>query len=285
MIRPLGPKDLPAAVELVRAALLVEPAVVRERLAGPAWCFDDGAVRAVGSLGRLRPGPLGQHLDLWSCTHPNHRRRGIGGALFRAMEPEALALGADVLETGYRCDDGGSSSFWAARGFELWFVLHTLAYDGPDPPVPELGLVELTRPLAGQFMELVNRCFTDLRQRLDVRPARPYADPRAPSAAELRRVLDAGPDTWLAVESGRVVGALQVANPSMIDLVAVDPRRRRAGLGTQLTVHGINILRRRGADRVLTAALDINTPARNMYRQLGFVQIQSYAEARLLLSG
>ena len=86
-------------------------------------------------------------------------------------------------------------------------------------------------------------------------------------------------EVWVAVEAGRPVGFVAVrhveedaAPAGEIDMVAVDPRCQRAGVGAALVRHALEEIRASGVGLAVlgTGGDPGHAPARALYESLGF---------------
>ncbi len=86
-------------------------------------------------------------------------------------------------------------------------------------------------------------------------------------------------EVWVAVDGGRPVGFVAVrqveedaARAGEIDVVAVDPRRQRAGVGAALVRHALEEIRSSGLGLAVlgTGGDEGHAPARALYESLGF---------------
>lgn len=94
-------------------------------------------------------------------------------------------------------------------------------------------------------------------------------------ATGLAEALDATPETRfrVAVAGGRVAGyavAGSSGTQGYLQRVAVDPGRRRAGLGRALVQDGLRWMRRHGITRAVVNTQFGNEPALRLYLSLGF---------------
>jgi ribosomal protein S18 acetylase RimI-like enzyme len=123
---------------------------------------------------------------------------------------------------------------------------------------------------------------------VDVTPA----PPRPPDAAVFgahRRPED----TLVALVGGRLVGYVTLAGVSPLASqrhvlevrgLAVDPARRRQGLGRALLAAACEEARRRGVRRLSLRVLGPNTPAQTLYAEAGF-SVEGVLCGEFLLDG
>lgn len=113
--RPLTDDDVPAAVALVR---LTRPGPFAPRtvdLGGYLGVFDDGRLVAMAG-GRFRP--PGHREVSAVCTHPDARRRGLGGALTVVVASQFAADG-DQPFLHVADDNVGARRVYDALGFTV----------------------------------------------------------------------------------------------------------------------------------------------------------------------
>jgi ribosomal protein S18 acetylase RimI-like enzyme len=107
-----------------------------------------------------------------------------------------------------------------------------------------------------------------------------FPDWRSAQAREVEAVCRSpGQEVWVAVEAGRPVGFVAVrsveedaARADEIDMVAVDPRCQRAGVGAALVRHALEEIRSSGVGLAVlgTGGDPGHAPARALYESLGF---------------
>lgn len=205
------------------------------------------------------------------AVHPEHRRRGIGGALLAALlnriegplwvwahgeHPAALRL---------------AERAGLARKRELLQLRR-----GLDEPIPPRALpdgVTLRSFVPGEdeaaVVRVNNRAFSwhpeqghwDVRA-LAVREARPWFDPKG---------------FLLAVDQqGRLLGfhwtKVHPEGPGEVYVIGVDPDAQGTGLGAALIAAGMQHLREQGLAEVMLYVESDNATALQTYRKLGFRQ-------------
>jgi ribosomal protein S18 acetylase RimI-like enzyme len=87
---------------------------------------------------------------------------------------------------------------------------------------------------------------------------------------------------FVAVAEGRVVGSVMAGHDGhrgWIYYVAVDPARRRDGLGRALMDHAEGVLAAQGVPKVMLLIRDSNTAVADFYARLGYA-----AEPRVLMT-
>lgn len=261
------------------------------RLLGAAEAADGLCAISEAAMLRLRPDHSGVHLlahdsvgtlvgyaDLDEraerrtaefAVHPEHRRRGIGGALLTALldrvrrplwvwahgaHPAALRL---VRRAGL------------VSQRELLQLRRGLA--GPIPPRPLPDGVALRSFVPGQDEAAVvgvnNRAFAwhPEQSRLDVKEltvleTQPWFDPNG-------FLLAVDPD-------GRLLGfhwtKMHPEGLGEVYVLAVHPDAQGSGLGSALTVAGLAYLREREAPEAMLYVDSDNTAALRTYQKLGF---------------
>jgi mycothiol synthase len=208
-------------------------------------------------------------------VHPEHRRRGIGGALFAALLDRYA---------GPRCS--GSLWVWAhgehpaalrlaqraklVRVRELLQLHRRLAEPIPPRALPEGATLRSFVPGEDEaaVVRLNNRAFAghpeqsqwDISE-LALRQLQPWFDPKG---------------FLLAVDQqDRLLGfhwtKVQPAGPGEVYVLGVDPDAQGTGLGGALITAGLEYLRERGLAEVMLYVDSDNASALRIYRKLGFV--------------
>lgn len=221
---------------------------------------------------------------------PDHRRRGAGSALVRAVtecEPAAAVWAHGDLASARALAD----RLGLARTRELLMMRRRRA-DGPPLATPEVPEAVETGPLAvaaseggsrwvgldarAEFLRVNNAAFAWhpeqggwSRGQLDDRLEVEWVDP----AGIFLAVDVSGAEPRLAGfhwTKSVPAGAGQPAEGEVY-VVAVDPADQGRGLGGLLTAVGVAHLEEGGAESVVLYVEGDNTPARRTYERLGFV--------------
>ncbi|GAA1839147.1 mycothiol synthase [Pseudonocardia ailaonensis] len=208
-------------------------------------------------------------------VHPEHRRRGTGGALLDGLREKARD-GLDVWAHG---DLPAAAALAESRELRrvrvLWQMRRTPAA-GELPPVTVPEGVTIRPFVVGQdeaeFLRVNNAAFdwhpeqggwtdTEVRER----EAEDWFDP----AGFLLATDAAG--TLLGYHWTKVHPPT-AAEPSMgeVYVLGVDPAAHGRGLGNVLTLAGLHHLADRGLDTVLLYVESDNAPAVRVYEKLGF---------------
>ncbi|HEU4347419.1 MAG TPA: mycothiol synthase, partial [Actinoplanes sp.] len=196
-------------------------------------------------------------------VHPDHRRQGHGTALLRAAGPhrfwahgDSPAARAFAGKNGYR------------RVRVLWQMRRSLAGDLPRIPLPEGVTLRHFRSGHDEqaWLAVNSRAFAGhpeqgrwTEQDLAMREAEPWFDP----AGFLLAVDVAGTLLgfhWTKIQDG--IGEIYV--------LGVDPDGHRKGLGSALSMAGLEYLKDRGLTTAMLYVDESNTAAVALYRRLGF---------------
>jgi mycothiol synthase len=218
---------------------------------------------------------------------PADRRRGVGTMLIQAVE-DALGPAAASLQIWSHGHLEGARAFAIRDGYvnvrELWAMRRSLGRDAPALPFVSLPEGFESRHFVvgqdeGAWLRVNARAFADhpeqgriTRADLDLRIGEPWFD-----ATGLILVEDArGPAPVLAASHWTKV--VPAADPSVgptegeVYVVGVDPAYQGLGLGTAVTVLGLEHLRERGLSQAMLYVDADNAAAVATYSRLGFTR-------------
>ncbi|MFB4308665.1 mycothiol synthase [Actinomadura sp. GTD37] len=269
----LGDAEVAEALALVDAAAradgvgpLSEHAVLALRggRSGPA-VSDGGAIVAYA---HFDPATADEPAAGELVVHPEHRRRGHGRALLRALRDEA------PLRVWAHGDLPAAAALAASEGMARVRALFQMRRPASDP-LPE------ARVAAGVTV----RTFEpgrDERAWLDVN-ARAFADHPEQGAWTMDDVREREAEGWfdpagffLAERDGRLAGfhwtKVHPGKIGEVYVVGVDPDAQGLGLGRALTLKGLHHLRDNGMEQIMLYVDESNVAAVRLYETLGFTR-------------
>ncbi|OUZ07472.1 mycothiol synthase [Aeromicrobium sp. PE09-221] len=199
------------------------------------------------------------------AVHPDHRRRGRGGALLDRL----LASGEEAFWS--HGDLPAARALATSRGLRVARTLLVLRLSMTTAPEvvepPGVTLRSFEEDDADTIVAINARAFAAHpeqgamdRTDFDRRRAQPWFDPAG---------------LFVAERDGRVVGFhwTKVENDSgEVYVVGVDPEAHGGGLGTALTARGLRHLWDSGLRTVDLYVEGDNAPALAVYRRLGFIE-------------
>jgi GNAT superfamily N-acetyltransferase len=222
---------------------------------------------------------------------PQHRRRGVGTALYRAVSQWLSAQGIDQIDAHVPEDDEESIAFALRRGFHeverngrMILELDTLE---PEPVAPPEGIEVITwaeRPeLARGIYEVACEADPDVPGDRDAR-MEPFEDWLA---HEMQGSGDRPDATFLALAGDEVVGyakfSLTAAQPDTAhhDMTGVKRAWRRRGIAGALKRAQIAWAKRHGYRRLMTQNERRNEAIRRLNQRLGYRE----APGRIVMRG
>jgi mycothiol synthase len=241
---------------------------------------------AVAGFAHLDPGDPDEGPAAELVIHPDHRGRGLGLTLARALLAEVAPRPLRVWAHGdLPAADALADRAGFARIRSLWTMQRPLADPLPDPVFP--AGVTLRTFSAGAdeaaWLDLNRRAFASHPEQgawtaedLSLRERESWFDPAG---------------FFLAERSGKLAGfhwtkvhtKAENDNPAGLShestgqdaigevyVVGVDPAEQGSGLGRALTLAGLQYLRSRGLPAVMLYVDEDNTPAIRLYQSLGF---------------
>jgi mycothiol synthase len=222
---------------------------------------------------------------------PEHRRRGVGSALYRSVSGWLSTQGIDEIDAPVPEDDVESLAFARRRGFRE--VERNgrmiLELDGlePEPLAPPDGIEVITwaeRPdLARGIYEVACEADLDIPGERDAL-MEPFEDWLT---HEMQGAGDRPDATFLALAGDKVVGyakfSLTAAQPETAhhDMTGVKRAWRRRGIAGALKRAQISWAKRQGYRRLMTQNERRNEPIRRLNRRLGYRE----APGRIVMRG
>ncbi|GLZ14672.1 mycothiol acetyltransferase [Actinomadura sp. NBRC 104425] len=225
---------------------------------------------AVVAYAHLDPATDEEQASAELVVHPDHRRRGHGRALLRALCREA----GDGLRVWAHGDLPAAAALARSEGLARVRALFQMRRPAADP-LPEPRLAEGVRLRTFQPGR-------DERDWLRVN-ARAFADHPEQGAWTLDDVLQREREPWfdpagffLAERGGALAGfhwtKIHPDGVGEVYVVGVDPAAQGLGLGRALTLAGLHHLRERGVPEIMLYVDEANTAAVRLYESLGFTR-------------
>ncbi|GAA4129958.1 mycothiol synthase [Actinomadura keratinilytica] len=225
---------------------------------------------AVVAYAHLDPATGEEQASAELVVHPDHRRRGHGRELLRALRREA----GDGLRVWAHGDLPAAAGLARSEGLARVRALFQMRRPAADP-LPEPRLAEGVRL----------RTFEPGRDEQDwLRVnARAFASHPEQGAWTLDDVLQREREPWfdpagffLAERGGALAGfhwtKIHPDGVGEVYVVGVDPAAQGLGLGRALTVAGLRHLRERGVPEIMLYVDEANTAAVRLYESLGFTR-------------
>jgi len=209
------------------------------------------------------------------AVHPEHRRRGVAGAMVRALMDRARSTGGG-LRLWAHGDHPGAKRLAQKYGFTEARVLlqlrRSLLTPLDAPTLPDGVTLRPFKPGRDEaaFVAVNNKAFAwhpeqgrwDVEQ-IRQREAEPWFDPEGFLLA-----VDSSTDRILGFHWTKA----HSAELGEVYVLGVDPAEHGRGLGTALTLAGLKHLRARGMTTVMLYVEAENEPALRTYQRLGFTR-------------
>ena len=207
---------------------------------------------------------------------PEHRRRGVGTALVRALCDHARALGREGVNAFVDAPDVGSLAFAESLGLrEVDYQLYQVRAMGDEPPPPRIPGVDLVA--LGDRRDELLRAAWPLAERA-------YADVPVPggwSATEevwLRSEATVADGSFVAFERGEIVGYAGLVEHAEVGvaehgLTAVTRDHRGRGIARALKRAQLHWAAESGLRRLVTWTQAGNEPMQTLNRSLGYEDV------------
>lgn len=257
----ITPREPSSSVDVVRRRIERQP----ERL----YLLAEEHGEAVG-LGWAGPTQSPERTGLVVRVLPEHRRRGLGSALYDKVVAHASGLGPDRVSGTVFEDDHESIAWVTRRGFEEYQRQVELsrpvgAVEDESALPPGIEIVDLDEGRREDAYRVWVECYPDM-------PVRPPIPP--PSYEEWLEEEVPGPITLLALDRGRVVGAAALLHKTdglaEHGLTAVLRSHRGRGIATALKRALVHWASQNGYRELTTWTQDGNAAMQAVNLKLGY---------------
>ena len=227
----------------------------------------------LGFCSLRRWGTDGINGKIVSYVVPVARKKGIGSALYREILAYTDNLKLNIISAEFRADKDNAAAFYEKLGFEKWFGLCEMHYNGKRQPVSEQIIVPYEDRYFEQYVEGMRNSFYEMRK---VHDFQPYLC--CECSEEKRTELANGKDDiFILLDQGKVAASASVREDDKDPLgpIFVAPAYQGRGYGKTVTRFAINEALRRGMKDINLEVVEWNTRAVNLYQSLGFEMIQT----------
>jgi GNAT superfamily N-acetyltransferase len=235
--------------------------------------------RVVGSAqGGLEAGA--RHPAVSIYVLPEHRLRGIGTALYRALSAWARSLPTEALYSDVEESDPESLEWALRRGFversrDARLVLHLADVEPPPVVLPD-GVEIVTWADRPELIESMYECYREAAPDIPGEEDEPLADYEEWRRQHMGGSGDRPEATFVAVADGVAVGfskfSLTDAQPDVAfhDLTAVKRAWRGRGIAGALKATQIRWAKEHGYARLSTMNEERNEPIRRLNERFGY---------------
>lgn len=270
MIERLREEDRPAATRLLREIDRTEGLELPVDPEGDAFVWrEDGEIVGLAGWDGV------SEVETSGAVHPRVRRRGIGGALLRAVAEEARRNGAETVWVV--ADESSADGTAFAEGVGTRETAeYRMVLEGDTAPSAQAWTDPLDLRAAG---------IADLNTFVAVTAAAFPEHPAEAARAWLSQDMTM-PNRrfWIARMNGEAVGAVRAIgfNPRVyITTLGVRPEYRGRGYGRQILARTIQTLRQEPWGEILIEVETQNANALGLYRSCGFRESRTYGFYRV----
>jgi GNAT superfamily N-acetyltransferase len=101
---------------------------------------------------------------------PSSRKKGIGTLLYNEIMKYADELKLNLINTEFRVDKDDATLFYKKLGYEKWFGMHEMHYNGSEQPKSEMKFVPYEDKYFEQYVEGLRNSFYEMRKVHDFQP-------------------------------------------------------------------------------------------------------------------
>ena len=146
------------------------------------------------------------------------------------------------------------------------FLVYEMQYEGDAISEPSIACAPFERKYFGEYREIYNDCFYEMRKSLDIRPYE--------FLSEFRQIEERGGDIFLLLTDGKITGSV-TCRGNEIDDVIVRKNEHNKGYGRQLLLWGICRIREKNHDPITLHVAAWNEKAVRLYERTGFRTVKT----------
>jgi GNAT superfamily N-acetyltransferase len=179
----------------------------------------------------------------------------------------------NLINTEFRVDKDDATLFYRKLGYEKWFGLHTMHYNGSEQPKSDMNFVPYEDKYFEQYIEGLRNSFYEMRRVHDFQPHL-----CCEFSKEKREELESSKDNiFLLLVNGDFAGSacVKIDDKDTLGPIFVNPTYQGKGYGRIITQFAINEAINRDINNINLEMVEWNKRAENLYISLGFDIIQT----------
>lgn len=280
MIREFSTEDKEQLIKIVKQGILIVGQDNVDLITGEAnriIVYDDNETGIPGFASLKIWGTDKKNGEVFTYVAPSSRRKGIGTLLYNEIMKYAVELKLNFIDTGFRVDKDDSTLFYKKLGYEKWYGLHDMHYDGLEQPISDMKFVSYEDKYFEQYVEGLRTSFYEMRRVHDFQPHLCCEF----SKEKREELLSSKDNIILLLVNGNLIASVKINDNGSLGPIFVVPSYQGNGYGRIITQFAINEATYRGMRNITLDVVEWNIRALNLYLSLGFNIIQTTHYYRL----
>ncbi|MED1412318.1 MULTISPECIES: GNAT family N-acetyltransferase [Bacillus] len=196
-------------------------------------------------------------------VEPGSRLKGIGSALYKAIEECTSEMKPDFVCTYMKIESENCIGFAKKMGFERWWGSLELIYKGGSFPETDITFIKYEDRFFNQFVKMVQECYYELHEMNDMKP---YL---APEDSIKKYKLSNESNVYMVLKNEQLVASVTVGEGTIENLM-VAPSHQGNGYGREALQFGMNKLLEGGYEDIRLCYIEGNESAERLYNSVGF---------------
>ncbi|EOX3354358.1 GNAT family N-acetyltransferase [Vibrio cholerae] len=272
MIRDFKLEDKNELIKLVKQDFLITEEEISECFDAKNYqiiVFDNG--EKIQGFSCVKPWNNKKKADVLVYVVPNERRKGIGTLLYTQIMKQKYTLNFTFIVTQFRIGKEDVTPFYKSLGYQKWYGVHDLLYNGSAQPKSELKIIAYEDRYFEQYAEGLRSSFYEMRKAHDFQPhiCCELSDEKRSEFLKNKEKI------FLLLNNEKLIASAMVTNNGLLDDIFVTPFYQGKGYGKIITQFAINKAISQGANRIELNVVEWNEKALKLYQSLGFSKIQT----------
>ncbi|MBE7104809.1 GNAT family N-acetyltransferase [Bacillus cereus] len=196
------------------------------------------------------------------------RLKGIGSALYKAIEELIFKMNPDFVCTYMRTESENCIGFAKKMGFERWWGSLELIYKGESFPETNMTFIKYEDRFFEQFVTMVQECYYELHEMNDMKP---YL---APKDSIKKYKLNNESNVYVVLKNDQFVASVTVGEGTVENLMVAQSHQGN-GYGRKALQFVINKLLEDGYEDIRLCYIEGNESAERLYNSVGFKPLRN----------
>ncbi|QWG43638.1 GNAT family N-acetyltransferase [Bacillus mycoides] len=196
------------------------------------------------------------------------RLKGIGSALYKAIEELISKIKSDFVCTYMRTESENCIGFAKKMGFERWWGSLEVIYKGGSLPETDITFIKYEDRFFNQFVKMVQECYYELHEMNDMKP---YL---APEDSIKKYKLNNESNVYVVLKNEQLVASVTVGEGTIENLMVAQSHQGN-GYGRKALQFGMNKLLEDGYEDIRLCYIEGNESAERLYNSVGFKPLRN----------